>query len=117
MNAPILIDIPALTIGAARALTDLSGEPWAATYETPPRNRATLRNDKTGMQLEVYQEANTRRVVVILGAIKRTLGAHVLSWCRDRVMVPTAHCMNLAATVNVILYDRLAKQEKERPTK
>ena len=32
--------------------------------------------------------------------------------CRDVVYVPTKHCMNLAATVNVVLYDRLAKESK-----
>ncbi len=31
-----------------------------------------------------------------------TLSHHV-------VYVPTRHCMNLAATVNVVLYDRLSK--------
>ena len=30
--------------------------------------------------------------------------------CRDRIYVPTRFCMNLAATANVILYDRLAKR-------
>lgn len=29
------------------------------------------------------------------------------------VQIPTRYCMNLAATVNVVLYDRLSKQEKE----
>ncbi len=36
-------------------------------------------------------------------------GKRILDRCRDRVMVPTKFCMNLAATVNVILYDRMAK--------
>ena len=45
----------------------------------------------------------------IFGPEDGTLGEPVLSWCPHRVMVPTRHCMNLAATVNVILYDRLAK--------
>lgn len=30
----------------------------------------------------------------------------------DLVAVPTRFCMNLAATVNVVLYDRLAKSER-----
>ena len=34
----------------------------------------------------------------------------VLAWCRDVVYVPTRYCMNLAATVNVVLYDRASKQ-------
>jgi tRNA(Leu) C34 or U34 (ribose-2'-O)-methylase TrmL len=32
-------------------------------------------------------------------------------------MIPTRLCMNLAATVNVVLYDRLAKQlMRDKPT-
>ncbi len=39
-----------------------------------------------------------------------TLGDDVLSWCRDVIYVPTRYCMNLAATVNVVLYDRMQKR-------
>jgi len=46
----------------------------------------------------------------VFGPEDGTLGKQVLDWCPMRVMVPTRQCMNLAATVNVILYDRLAKQ-------
>ena len=46
----------------------------------------------------------------IFGPEDGTLGRSILAWCPRRVMVPTRHCMNLAATVNVVLYDRLAKQ-------
>lgn len=45
----------------------------------------------------------------IFGPEDGTLGRSVLDRCRYRVMVPTRHCMNLAATVNVVLYDRMAK--------
>lgn len=50
------------------------------------------------------------RAFYVFGPEDGTLGDSVLSWCRDVVMVPTTQCMNLAATVNVVLYDRLAKQ-------
>lgn len=52
------------------------------------------------------------RAFYIFGAEDATLGKRILDRCRDRVMVPTRFCMNLAAAVNVILYDRLAKREK-----
>jgi tRNA(Leu) C34 or U34 (ribose-2'-O)-methylase TrmL len=48
----------------------------------------------------------------VFGPEDGTLGKATLDWCPRRVMVPTAFCMNLAATVNVILYDRLAKQHR-----
>ena len=50
------------------------------------------------------------RAFYIFGAEDNTLGDRITSWCRDVVYVPTNRCMNLAATVNVVLYDRLAKQ-------
>lgn len=49
------------------------------------------------------------RAFYIFGAEDATLGSRVLSWCKDRIYVPMDGCMNLAASVNVILYDRFAK--------
>ena len=46
----------------------------------------------------------------IFGPEDGTLGKAILDWCPRKVMVPTRLCMNLAATVNVVLYDRLAKR-------
>jgi len=45
----------------------------------------------------------------VFGPEDGTLGAATLEWCPLRIMIPTAFCMNLAATVNVVLYDRQAK--------
>ena len=53
------------------------------------------------------------RAFYVFGPEDGTLGKRVLDRCRDKVMVPTFGCMNLAACVNVILYDRLAKQRRE----
>jgi len=49
------------------------------------------------------------RAFYIFGAEDATLYAPVTDWCRDTIYVPTNGCMNLAATVNVVLYDRFAK--------
>ena len=53
------------------------------------------------------------RAYYIFGAEDSTLDETITSWCKDIVYVPTTYCMNLAATVNVILYDRLYKWESE----
>ena len=50
------------------------------------------------------------RAFYIFGAEDATLSEHVVKRCRDKIVVPTNHCMNLAATVNVVLYDRMAKR-------
>lgn len=50
------------------------------------------------------------RAFYIFGPEDGTLGKAVTDWCRDVVYVPTNSCMNLAACVNVVLYDRMAKR-------
>lgn len=49
------------------------------------------------------------RAYYLFGPEDGTLGANLYERCPHRVMIPTAHCLNLAATVNVVLYDRMAK--------
>lgn len=49
------------------------------------------------------------RAFYIFGAEDATLGRAVTDRCRDVIYIPTNGCMNLAASVNVVLYDRLAK--------
>ncbi len=49
------------------------------------------------------------RAFYIFGAEDATLGARITDRCRDIIYIPTNGCMNLAATVNVVLYDRLMK--------
>lgn len=50
------------------------------------------------------------RAFYIFGPEDGTLGKAITDRCKHAVQVPTKFCMNLAATVNVVLYDRLAKQ-------
>lgn len=57
--------------------------------------------------LPAYQ--HPERAFYVFGAEDQTLGAKTLEWCRDVIYVPTNGCMNLAACVNVVLYDRMAK--------
>jgi tRNA(Leu) C34 or U34 (ribose-2'-O)-methylase TrmL len=48
----------------------------------------------------------------IFGPEDGTLGVAITDRCKFKVQVSTKFCMNLAATVNVLLYDRLSKQER-----
>jgi len=49
------------------------------------------------------------RAFYIFGPEDGTLKKDITDFCSDTIYVPTEGCMNLAAAVNVILYDRLAK--------
>jgi len=45
----------------------------------------------------------------IFGPEDKSLDKEVVAWCKHVIYVPTVGCMNLAASVNVVLYDRMAK--------
>lgn len=50
-----------------------------------------------------------QRAFYIFGPEDGTLAQEMIDRADDVVYVPTHGCMNLAATVNVVLYDRMAK--------
>ncbi len=60
--------------------------------------------------ISLHKYIHPERAFYIFGAEDATLGTRITSKCRDVIYIPTQICMNLAATVNVILYDRLAKE-------
>jgi len=49
------------------------------------------------------------RAFYVFGGEDQTLPSALVKRCRHVVSVPTRFCMNLAATVNVVLYDRMIK--------
>jgi tRNA(Leu) C34 or U34 (ribose-2'-O)-methylase TrmL len=60
----------------------------------------------------LHKYSHPERAFYVFGPEDGTLGPRITGWCRDTVYVPTRYCMNLAATVNVILYDRMVKRMK-----
>jgi tRNA(Leu) C34 or U34 (ribose-2'-O)-methylase TrmL len=58
----------------------------------------------------LFEYAHPERAFYVLGPEDGTLGKAITDWCRDVVYVPTRYCMNLAATANVVLYDRAMKR-------
>lgn len=52
----------------------------------------------------------------VFGPEDGTIGQEIIDRADAVVYVPTVGCMNLAASVNVLLYDRLAKSYREQTT-
>jgi len=55
----------------------------------------------------IVEYKHPERAFYVFGAEDATLGRRTLSWCRDVIYIPTNGCMNLAATINVVLYSRM----------
>lgn len=59
------------------------------------------------LPLPAYE--HPERAFYVFGPEDGDLGQATLSWCRDVIYIPCHHSLNLAAAVNVVLYDRAAK--------
>lgn len=57
---------------------------------------------------------HTPRTFYIFGPEDGTLGKAVTDRCARAIVIPSRMCLNLAAAVNVVLYDRTAKQLRDR---
>lgn len=51
--------------------------------------------------------------VYVFGPEDSGIGARYLSQCHRHIYIPTHFCLNLAACVNVVLYDRYAKRLRD----
>ncbi|HXF61946.1 MAG TPA: RNA methyltransferase [Caldilineaceae bacterium] len=78
----------------------------AIPYDCVP---VAIERHPAAIPLPVY--VHPERAFYVFGPEDGDLGRAVTRWCRDIVAIPSAHALNLAAAVNVVLYDRLAKRQ------
>ncbi len=62
----------------------------------------------------LFDYVHPRSAFYIFGPEDGSVPGGILTQCRDTVYVPTDGPMNLAATVNVVLYDRAAKTARDK---
>ena len=62
--------------------------------------------------VSLVEYVHPTRAFYVFGAEDATLGKRITDRCPHKSYVPTVGCMNLAATVNVILYDRQSKERQ-----
>jgi hypothetical protein len=94
------------TVAGQRHIPVLRGD----LHELVPYGAMPVAVDLVDDAIALPNFAHPESAFYIFGPEDGTLGKLILDWCPRKVMVPTRLCMNLAATVNVILYDRLSKQ-------
>lgn len=58
---------------------------------------------------DIFKFTHPERACYIFGPEDGSLPEEILNKCNYVISIPTKCCMNLAATVNVVLYDRLLK--------
>ncbi|MCG7360427.1 RNA methyltransferase [Roseomonas sp. ACRSG] len=89
----------------------------ADVFDAAPFDAVPVAVDLVEGAVPLPSFAHPERAFYIFGPEDGTLGEKTLSRCAVRLAVPTRYCMNLAATVKVILYDRMAKSALEAKVK
>ncbi len=63
---------------------------------------------ETAIPLPEYR--HPERAFYIFGSELGVLNNEVISYCKDVIQIPSNFSLNLGVTVNIVLYDRIAKQ-------
>ena len=99
-------NIPADTSKAWRHVPVVSCE---SVFDVMPRGCVPIAVDLIEGATPLPAFDHPERAFYIFGGEDRTLGPEIVDRCQEVIYVPTTICMNLAAAVNVVLYDRMAK--------
>ena len=93
-----------------------------SVFDALPYDCTPVGVEMTEDAVDLVQFAHPERACYIFGPENGSVDERTLARCEHVVKIPTALSLNLAATVNVVLYDRLAKAsrrvlvaEDERP--
>jgi tRNA(Leu) C34 or U34 (ribose-2'-O)-methylase TrmL len=80
--------------------------------------RASIPYDCIPVAIEITNDArllpeftHPQRAFYVFGPEDGSISKEILGWCKHKVQIPSKQCLNLAACVNVLLYDRISKLE------
>ena len=54
-----------------------------------------------------------RRAVYLLGPEDGSLGRDIRERCKHTIVIPTSSCLNVAVAGSIVMYDRIAKEQRE----
>ncbi len=78
-------------------------------HEVVPFDCVPVAVERLASAIPLPEFEHPDRAFYIFGPENGDLGKSITSWCRDVVVIPSDYSINLAAAVNIVLYDRLAK--------
>lgn len=78
-------------------------------YDVIPYDCIPVGVEFTNEAIPLTDYIHPKRAFYIFGPEDGSLGDKIKDWCKHVLYISTNNCMNLAATVNVVLYDRMLK--------
>ncbi|NQU97235.1 MAG: hypothetical protein HQ548_06290 [Chloroflexi bacterium] len=88
---------------------------WDGVFDALPYDCVPVGIEIAEDAIDLVQFSHPERACYIFGPENGSVSADTVARCEHIVKIPTALSLNLAATVNVVLYDRLAKSPRRAP--
>ena len=114
-GAPVGLHVNRLHTDPQRAWRHIPTLQVDDVFDALPFDCVPVGIEMTGDAVDLVQFAHPERACYIFGPENGSVSADTLTRCEHIVKIPTALSLNLAATVNVVLYDRLAKSPRRAP--
>lgn len=83
-------------------------------FDVIPQGAIPIAVDLVDDAIALIDFEHPKNAFYIFGSEDATLGKKTLDRCKYKIYVPTNICMNLSACVNVVLYDRIAKEQRHK---
>ena len=108
LAAPRFKKSSADTTNAYKHIPVIRGDPWKLI----PINCVPVAVEVVDGCRWLSDFTHPRQAMYLFGPEDGSLPKKVIERCNYIVRIPSIHCLNLAAAVNVVLYDRTAKEER-----
>jgi len=112
-GAPPGLHVNRLHTDPQRAWRHIPTVQVGGVFDALPYDCAPIGIEMTEDAIDLVQFAHPERACYIFGPENGSVTEGTLARCEHVVKIPTALSLNLAAAVNVVLYDRLAKAPRK----
>ena len=108
------IDVQKLKTDPGRAYRHVPVMRVEDIFDVLPEDCTPVAVELTDDAIELPNFVHPERACYIFGPENGSVSPEILDRCRMTVKIPTVMSLNLGMTVNIVLYDRLAKRERTR---
>ena len=115
-GGPAGLDVKKLATDPGRAYRHVPVIQVENLFEAMPEDCTPVAVELTDDAADLPGFVHPERACYVFGPESGSITPEVLDRCRYRVKIPTTVSLNLGVTVNIVLYDRLAKNTRAAAT-
>jgi tRNA(Leu) C34 or U34 (ribose-2'-O)-methylase TrmL len=108
-GGPPDLDVTKISTDPGRAYRHVPVLQVADVFDAMPEDCTPVAVELTEDAVDLPTFVHPERACYIFGPENGSVSPEVLARCRYRVKIPTTMSLNLGMTVNIVLYDRMAK--------